>query len=331
MYYQLGKDAWDKALSDLLGSYKIYAPLLIENNQDYELLDKELVKHIVYNSPKPSTPLKSFFLPVKENVVAESAADIPVIILGIPGCDLSALDLSDTFFLDEEYTDIYYAKRRKLAVLIGSDCHSAHESCHCSSYGLKPYPEKNHDISLTVVYGRVYLTVITEKGEKLLENIQKVVGVDVLEGGLPDEIVDIRKRVQKEVETNNKRLPNYQETTHVIKNTLHTKWASYSDKCVSCGACAAICPTCTCFLLIDRAGFEKVRQLDACQYPGFERMAGGEDPLKRLVDRFRNRYLCKYKYRPEKYEAIACTGCGRCIDACIAKINKNELLVELTK
>ncbi|MDR4988913.1 MAG: 4Fe-4S dicluster domain-containing protein [Bacteroidales bacterium] len=331
MYYQLGKDAWDKALSDLLGSYMIYAPLLIGNHQDYELLDKELVKHIVYNAPRPSTPLKSFFLPVKENVVAENTVDTPVIILGIPGCDLSALDLLDAFFLDEEYPDNYYAKRRRLAVLIGTDCHASHGSCHCSSYGLKPYPEKNHDISLAVVNGGVYLTVITKKGEKLLEFIKKAVAVNVLEGGLPDEITEIRNQVKQEVETNNKRLPNYQETTHAVKNAVHSKWTYYSEKCVSCGACAAICPTCTCFLLIDRPGFEKVRQLDACQYPGFERMAGGEDPLKRLVDRFRNRYLCKYKYRPEKYEAIACTGCGRCIETCIAKIDKNELLVELTK
>jgi ferredoxin len=55
----------------------------------------------------------------------------------------------------------------------------------------------------------------------------------------------------------------------------------YSADCVSCGACAAICPTCTCFLLIDRPDFEKIRQLDACQYPGFERVAAGEDPSGR--------------------------------------------------
>ena len=43
-----------------------------------------------------------------------------------------------------------------------------------------------------------------------------------------------------------------------------------------------ICPTCTCFLLIDKPGFEKVKQMDACQYPGFERVAGGEDALFEL-------------------------------------------------
>ncbi|MCK4989202.1 MAG: 4Fe-4S dicluster domain-containing protein, partial [Bacteroidales bacterium] len=95
------------------------------------------------------------------------------------------------------------------------------------------------------------------------------------------------------------------------------------------GACSAICPTCSCFLLIDRPGFEKIRQLDTCQYPGFERVAGGEDSLGHLKDRFRNRYMCKYVWKPLKYELKACTGCGRCIEACIGQINKNELFMEL--
>jgi ferredoxin len=72
-----------------------------------------------------------------------------------------------------------------------------------------------------------------------------------------------------------------------------------------------------------------VKQNDACQYPGFERVAGGEDPLHELPGRFRNRYMCKYCWRPRKFKSLACTGCGRCIEACIGKINKNELFTEL--
>ena len=82
--------------------------------------------------------------------------------------------------------------------------------------------------------------------------------------------------------------------------------------------------------MIDRPGFEKVRQLDSCQYPGFERVAGGEDALAHLSDRFQNRYMCKYVWKPKKYKLKACTGCGRCIETCIGKINKNELVMELS-
>jgi sulfhydrogenase subunit beta (sulfur reductase) len=72
-----------------------------------------------------------------------------------------------------------------------------------------------------------------------------------------------------------------------------------------------------------------VKQMDGCQYPGFERVAGGEDALFELHNRVKNRYLCKYVWKSKKFSSIACTGCGRCIEACIGNINKNEILREL--
>jgi len=129
---------------------------------------------------------------------------------------------------------------------------------------------------------------------------------------------------------NNKALPDYELTGKLVTSAENGSWLKYSSNCVSCGACSAICPTCSCFLLVDRPGFEKVRLLDTCQYPGFERVAGGEDALHALSERFRNRYMCKYVWKPEKYDHKACTGCGRCIETCIGQINKNELFIELS-
>jgi len=71
--------------------------------------------------------------------------------------------------------------------------------------------------------------------------------------------------------------------------------------------------------------------MDTCQYPGFERVAGGEDALSELHNRFRNRFMCKYVWKPLKFSSLACTGCGRCIDACIGRISKNEIFMELVK
>jgi ferredoxin len=71
--------------------------------------------------------------------------------------------------------------------------------------------------------------------------------------------------------------------------------------------------------------------MDACQYPGFERVAGGEDALDELHNRFMHRYMCKFVWKPMKFSGRACTGCGRCIDACIGKISKNKVIMELAK
>lgn len=329
-YYKLEKGIWDAALAYLLNDYRVFAPLMGIKALDYECIGEVHIPDIVYNTPKPVVPLKTFFLPIRENVVAKTDVIHPTIVLGIPGCDLAALDILDKFYLDHDYPDPHYASRREATILIGTDCHSIETHCHCTSYGLNPYPENHHDLLINVLNGYVWLSSHSEKGGHLLSGILDSVSFESMDD-VPLEVEHIRQRQKRALEKRNKRLPNYQETTYAVVNAEASIWHSYSRKCVSCGACATICPTCTCFLLIDRPGFEKVRQLDACQYPGFERTAGGEDPLKSLDNRFKNRYLCKYLYRPEKYEAMACTGCGRCIDACIGKIDKNELLVELTK
>ncbi len=330
-YYELSLAEWEKAISGMLNDNNIYAPVKTWGNIDYELLKPEKIESIVYNTPKPSSPLKLFLLPVKENVVLESDVEKPLIVIGAPACDLLALDLLDDFYLNKDYVDPYYKLRREKMLIIGFDCHSMLEHCHCTSYGLNPYPEKNHDIVLSVLDGKVLLGVNSSKGDAFIEKLSSEVKLDSLDGNLPEALLKKRQVLKSEIDDNNKLLPNYQETTTIVRNAEDDVWKEYAAKCVACGACATICPTCTCFLLIDRPGFEKVKQMDACQYPGFQRVAGDEDQLKEHHVRFRNRYMCKYVYRPEKYDSIACTGCGRCIEACIGEINKNEFFINITK
>jgi sulfhydrogenase subunit beta (sulfur reductase) len=153
--------------------------------------------------------------------------------------------------------------------------------------------------------------------------------VEVVGNGKIDSVSIQREKTIAELAARNDMLPGIEKSGKKIVESGLEIWKKYSSKCVSCGACSAICPTCSCFLLIDKPSFEKVKQQDTCQYPAFERVAGGEDPLKELTVRFKNRYMCKYVWKPERFHAIACTGCGRCIEACIAKISKNELIMEL--
>ena len=328
-YHALSKQEWEKALTHLMNNHHIYAPLSWGENQDYERIDEDSIADIIYNRPKPATPLKTFFLPVKENVVNIEKSNKKRIIMGIPSCDLSGTNILDEIYLEEPFIDPTYKMNRDESILIGSDCHSVQENCHCTTYGIKPYPLENHDITLSLLEDTVYLQVNSNKGEELIQEIKKTVSLrEPTENEIHD-ILDKRKAVEEELNRKNSDLPNYNDTGDLINSSEDEIWEKYSETCVSCGACATICPTCTCFLLLEKPGFEKVRHMDACQYPGFEKVAAGEDPLKELYKRFRNRYMCKYLWKPEKFESIACTGCGRCIEACIGNISKNELFLEL--
>ena len=68
---------------------------------------------------------------------------------------------------------------------------------------------------------------------------------------------------------------------------------------------------------------------DVCFYPGYWRMAGNLSPKPRLIDRFQNRFSCKFSYFPDNYDFISCTGCGRCIEACPGNIDIRRCLSEL--
>jgi len=323
------KHEWDERLYQLLSSHDLYAPVDNGFSMDYVKLDAETIPEISYNKPKPVTPLKKFFLPVKENVTSENNETKRVVIIGAPNCDVMALSLLDQIYLDKEYYDLSYGARREQATVVSFDCLSVQKHCHCTSYGIDPVGNEHSDVSASLIEDQVILTVFTDKGDDFLKLLGVVVSITP-EESLLKTLHDSHLEVQKLLSEQNKGLPDYNKTGELIRASADGLWEKYATDCVSCGACSAICPTCSCFLLIDRPGFEKVRQLDTCQYPGFERVAGGEDALGPLPDRFRNRYMCKYVWKPLKYKAKACTGCGRCIEACIGRINKNELLLEMS-
>lgn len=328
-YYSFTRHDWEKVLANLIEQFVIYAPLAYDQQQDYEVIDPASIPHIVYNRPKPATPLKTFFLPVEENVVPIDKPSPQRIIMGIPACDLEATHIQDEMYLNRDYVDPVYKKNRDASILIATDCHSIQEHCHCTTYGIKPYPRSNHDLTLSLFGGVVYLYTHSEKGKDLIHQIEKFTTFQEPTENEIQALLDKRKEVEGALNHQNQGLPDYQETGDLVHQCDAAIWKKYAETCVSCGACAAICPTCTCFLLMERVGFEKVRHLDACQYPGFEKVAAGEDPLRPLHKRFYNRYMCKYVWKPQKFESIACTGCGRCIEACIGNINKNELFMEL--
>ncbi|MBS3806997.1 MAG: 4Fe-4S dicluster domain-containing protein [Bacteroidales bacterium] len=328
-YYSLTRHDWEKSLANLINDFGIYAPLFYGEQQDYELIEAESIPHIVYNQPKPATPLKTFFMPVEENVVHIEPPPRRKIILGIPSCDLEAANIQDEMYLNRDYVDPVYKKNRDACILIGTDCHSIQEHCHCTTYGIKPYPQSNHDLTLSLFGGVIYLYTHSEKGAELIKEMEKHTTFHEPTENEIQSLLDKRKEVEEWLNHNNQGLPDYRKTGELVNQSNQEIWKKYSETCVSCGACATICPTCTCFLLMERPGFEKVRHLDACQYPGFEKVAAGEDPLSPLHKRFYNRYMCKYVWKPQKFESTACTGCGRCIEACIGNINKNELFMEL--
>ena len=128
---------------------------------------------------------------------------------------------------------------------------------------------------------------------------------------------------QKAVKAAREKITRKVDTENILKRLLaifddKDYWQDVAAKCVSCGICTLLCPTCYCFdINDDTTGEKKVRcrNLDSCSFPTYTKMPM-ENPRSDKWRRVRNKLCHKYEFYPIAYGMIACTGCGRCIRLC---------------
>ena len=112
---------------------------------------------------------------------------------------------------------------------------------------------------------------------------------------------------------------------------LEKTWEEIGNRCLECGGCSYMCPTCTCFTVTERqvgtADYERVRLWDACALGGFTRMAGGFNPRKAAHDRRNRRFFRKLAhYFIQRELSVACVGCGRCVEVCHGDIGMPKVV-----
>jgi NAD(P)H-flavin reductase len=102
-------------------------------------------------------------------------------------------------------------------------------------------------------------------------------------------------------------------------------WEEHSEKCLACGSCVLVCPTCYCFDVKDNPDLalehvERVRTWDGCLLEDFAKIASGENFRPTRPTRYRHRYFKKGKYLFDRFGFISCVGCGRCSSNCLPNI-----------
>jgi sulfhydrogenase subunit beta (sulfur reductase) len=252
-----------------------------------------------------------------------------VVVAGARGCDLIAMQLVDKVQTEGEFMDPFYKIRRDKMIVIGADCTECGASCFCNLHGAKPWPEKGCDVAVSKIQGGYVIEAQSEHGEKLIED-NKDLFVEARDQHVKARD-EIRAQVERQLEENNKAYPETAGMSDIVRQALGDEiWDEISARCVECGACTNICPTCYCFLLFDQKAdgshFQRVFSWDSCQVTGYARMAGMLNPRARLTDRVKHRYYHKYDYLPLSHGAVYCTGCGRCIDTCSASIDMRDAL-----
>lgn len=331
-------------LADLLDilkkDYDVFVPVEKENKITYRKYKEFIDNIIVIGGVRSFEPLKAFFTRSREIVSKDFKSDVPhskdkpYCILGVKNCDLNGFNVQDHVFTSQDFNDPLYNKNREENLVIASDCICCLETCFCLALGNKPYPEKNFDISLSELENGYVVEIGSEKGEKLIEK-----NSDLFEKATSKQIQNRdnqRQRVIDDIQKNIERneVPDKKKLTKdlIQKNFESTIWEDEANTCVECGACTIICPSCHCFLLYDEKDDDQMQRLriwDSCMFKDYARVAGGANPRERLWMRLRNRFVKKFEFFPKVTDTYGCTGCGRCISACPAKIDIRKVLKRL--
>jgi ferredoxin len=247
-------------------------------------------------------------------------------LLGVHPCDITALSRLDKVF-NEVYRDPYYRDRRRNTVIIGLTCNEAASSCFCNIVGSGPDLNDGYDLLMTDIGDSYFFKVRSEAGEKLVQK-------DYFRDATPEDRQK-REAAIKGLEKQFKESFKIDGITQKMRGKYSDElWNEYSNRCVTCGICNMVCPTCHCFAVFDRANMDmtegkRVRVWDSCHFERFARMAGGLDPREEKSSRFKHRLYDKFYYPRIRYGETFCVGCGRCIKFCQSEIDLRDALVKL--
>jgi ferredoxin len=230
-------------------------------------------------------------------------------------------------FDKEDLKDPYYLARRKNTVLLSLVCDKPLDTCFCTSVGGGPSSGDGSDIRMVHLGNRLLLEALTEKGESLISSAKQFLK--------KPKQSDLEEK-EKIVAESEKKVPRIK--VDGIKENLEKGfnlplWSAIAERCLGCGVCTYLCPTCYCFDITDEVKGEKgkrIRTWDSCQYPLFTLHASGHNPRPSKTERMRQRIMHKFFYAVENFGRTFCVGCGRCVRSCPVNLDLRESIELIT-
>jgi len=315
----------------LIEKYRVFAPVKKGKFIGWDEITSGKEACLDFQNTKQ--PPKSVFFPQTEilfeykkgekDLVEASSLDEEKLLLGIRPCDARALALFDKFFSSGEHKDLPYLQKREKTTVVGLACNHPLTTCFCTSVGSGPSGKEGMDLLLVDLGERYLLEILTEKGEKLVEDVKWLRDVEEYDLKRAEELA--------------------REAENAIKTKISTEglcdkldgmfddplWNGIHQKCVGCGVCSFLCPTCWCFDVLDEdtgTGVKRVRIWDTCQFPLFTQQGSGFDPRPSGKERMRQRIMHKFNYYPKDFGEFGCVGCGRCVRECPVNLDIREVI-----
>lgn len=236
----------------------------------------------------------------------------PLAVIGVRSCDIAALYIHDKHFLQHGYRDPCYLARRDELLLVAVNCTHPAETCFCVSTGDGPSAHYGYDLLLTELDDGFVVQAHTEKGVSIKQQLH-------LGAATATQLEAVDKAMAQSKQQ--KRYLPAKDLSHVLmENLAHPRWEEIAGRCLSCGNCTSVCPTCFCHSEVDEPALDGThsvhfRQWDSC----FSQKHSYIHGLTIRPDtslRYRQWMTHKLGTWHQQFGRSGCVGCGRCITWC---------------
>ncbi len=292
---------------------------------------------VVLSYPRTILPPKKFLLPPRERMLAFDERDgfrdlleeakRPTVVLGVHTYDIFGMNILERVFSGGKYADPYFATRRRHTAIIGIDFEP--DEKHFARSMNADFVDSGFDLFLSDI-GEDYLVFV---GSSRGDDMTLQSGC-LLEEPTPEDFAEYKRRsgirqasYRTRIELGD--LPEILEIEYASP-----VWDELGRKCLSCGACSMVCPTCYCFDVSDEVGLgsrsgSRSRSWDSCLFETHALVAGGENFREQRSSRVKFRYYHKQRGFVAEYGRPSCVGCGRCSAGCPAKIDIVSVIEKL--
>lgn len=243
-------------------------------------------------------------------------------IFGLRPCDLKALEILDKVLLKGPYEDHAYAMLRKDTLLIAVNCAEPGNNCFCTSMGTGPFASSGYDLCMTELLtdgAHIFvLDVLTEKGMGVVNRLGC--------GAATEEELDMVSRLMEEAKAKvTKKLDVDGLKELLYRNIESPHWEDVGNRCLVCGNCTLVCPTCFCTSVFDKSSLslDVAERWDSCFSIDFSYIHGGSIRQSR-ASRYRHWLMHKLATWLDQFGTFGCVGCGRCITWCPVGIDIAE-------
>ncbi len=327
MGYQLSRVQADEIFRRLKEQYAVWAPMLMQGEgcfsdtdiirygQPETLDDIEWVKKSDYSFKEVLISInETLFYFTEDQTIVPKGPEKEILVF-LRSCDLNAVKRLDQIYLKNGDPDFYYSRVREKVHFVLMGCPESCQSGFCVSMGSNR--AENYDLYLKVDGDQVLADV---KEEALAEAFACGTKADVT----PDYVTENHEKV-----TLPKKLSNESFTLEI--------WKEYGSRCIGCGRCNFVCPTCTCFTMQDifykdnPKNGERRRVWASCQVDGYDTIAGGIKFRRTQADQMRFKVMHKIYDFEKRFGYPMCVGCGRCDDVCPEYISYSNLVNRLAR